>query len=181
MPRLFLAIPVDTVIRDHLADVQRGLKPQFKHSQITWTNPDKFHITVHFLGDVDEVMVEQLRHELAAMKYPRPFKIHLGPIDAFPNKKNPKVVFAGMSFHPFLLLLRKVTANVIVGLGLDIDLKPYEPHITLARFTTRSETLQPEKHATLPFTLEVKKFQLLESLDGREGKVYRVLTDFPLE
>lgn len=180
MSRLFIAIPLPFEIREHLALLQRDMMTSFRYSTIAWIKPDNFHLTLHFLGDVDEAFIEPLTRELGRLAYPEAFTLRLSAVDAFPNKKNPRTLFVSTTMHPFHMVLRKRTANVLAELGLPFDTKEFHPHITLGRINVRSEVLLPERHDVRPLSFWVDRVILMQSTLAPGGSVYEPLATFPL-
>ena len=179
MPRLFLALDLPERIRQEVAQAETALQRIFRHSKIRWVTPENLHVTLHFLGEVSEDRVDGLRTDLRQIQNPEPFDLALDKVDAFPSTKRPKIIMVETSTHPFLFVLRRRLADVIVGNGIDIDGKQFRPHITLGRVTTQSETF-PEKGVPLErLKWAVTGYTLMASTLTPHGSEYSVAEHFP--
>lgn len=178
--RLFIILELPTDVRAHLVELQQQMKHHFHHSKISWVKPEQFHVTIHFIGDVDDAQAQKLVDALKQQKYPGSFHVHLEAVSAFPDKKHPKILVVGVTSHPFLLQLRKRTADVLANLGLPFDGNTYRPHITLGRITTQSEVLQPERYSVDPLPIPTDHFALMQSTLSSEGSVHQALYKQPL-
>ena len=178
--RLFLAVNLADPIKDEIKKIQDEIKTQMRRSQITWTWPENFHITLHFLGDVEEVEREHLCEELRAKKYPETFASHVLGVSAFPSKKQPRTIFVDTDLHPNMLGLRKRTADVLVGLGFILDERPWVPHITIGRVRVQSEVLKPEEIKWEKILFQISGFELMRSTLTSNGSIYEIVESFKL-
>ena len=89
------------------------------------------HLTLGFFGDVDPVIEEKLREKLAAIQWSAFFLPLIG-LGTFPAKGWPKIIWIGVGTgHPHLFQLHKRVQDAAVSVGLEGDLKPWHPHVTL--------------------------------------------------
>jgi len=180
MSRLFLAINLPDEVKQELWKVEEGMKQQFIHSKVAWVALENFHITLHFLGDVEEELIPELKERLAKQVYPQEFSLILKEVGAFPDKKQPRTLQVTTSLPTQALGLYKRLADVLVSLGLPVDMRPWTPHITLGRVKVQSEVLQPEKIALSPLPFSVSSFELMKSTLTSQGSLYESLASFPL-
>ncbi len=180
MWRLFLAIKVPPEVKQELWKIEEAMQVQMLHSKVSWVEPENVHITLHFLGDVEEKRVLELKEQLAKHMYPEEFSLTLKKVGAFPHKKRPRTLLVSTSLPTQALGLYKRSADVLVGLGLPVDTRPWTPHITLGRVKVQSEVFQPEKIPLTPLSFPVTSFELMRSTLTQEGSVYETLASFPL-
>lgn len=117
-----------------------------------WYDPEDYHITLKFLGDLDEA--EQVRLEKAAAPIAartQPFLVDPKPFGAFPDLDNPNVLWAGVSNNLELDLLRMRLDNAVSTLGFRVDHRHYQPHITVARCS-------PKNKQSVPFPMTERLF-----------------------
>jgi 2'-5' RNA ligase len=125
--RLFVAIDVPTSIKQILAD----LDPKIRG--VRWTEPVQMHVTLGFFGDVVEEIDLKLREKLAAIQFGA-FFLPLAGIGTFPPKGPPKIIWIGVGAgHPHLFQIHKRVQEAALAAGLEPELRPWHPHITLAR------------------------------------------------
>ena len=125
MPRLFtgLAVPGD-IARD--LEALRGGVPGAR-----WIGPENFHITLRFIGDIDDALARDLTVALAAVRG-TPFEIRLSGIGVF-GARRPRAVWAGVEACAALTALQQRIEQVCVAAGLEPARRKYTPHVTLAR------------------------------------------------
>jgi len=130
-----------------------------------------------FLGDVGSGQQEDLIAKLESVYVP-PFFLPIQGLGAF-GGAHPTVVWAGVGKgHPHLYALHKHLQDAVLGAGLEADLRPFHPHITLGRAKNISRsTLKPflQKHAEVEFDFwKVTGFALFSSILSPEGARYTV-------
>jgi len=125
--RLFVAID----LRDSTRQLLGALDPQV-HG-VHWTDPAQMHLTLSFLGDVADEPGVALREKLGAIEFGAFFLPIVG-IGTFSAKGAPKIVWIGVGkAHPHLFQIHKRVQEAALAAGLDPDLRPWHPHITIAR------------------------------------------------
>jgi 2'-5' RNA ligase len=125
--RLFVSIDPPKSVRNILAD----LDPQIRG--VRWTARDQLHLTLGFFPDVGEEMELSLREELSAIKF-RAFFLPVEGVGTFPPKRLIKIIWIGIgSGHPHLFQLHKRVQEAALAVGIEPELRPWHPHITLAR------------------------------------------------
>ena len=130
MPRrLFIAIdlpkPVCWRLGQLVADPPRGVRP---------VRPAQLHLTLHFLGDVEDDVCGTLRDALAGV-HGDLFRLSIQGTGVFPPRGRPSVLWAGVVDLDALVALHAAIGAAVESCGLEIERRPYVPHVTLARFT----------------------------------------------
>lgn len=126
MPRLFLAIDPPPAVADAMAELRT------ESLDGRWTDPEQYHLTLRFIGDVPEEKVSDLR-EAAAPADAAPFELAPSGLGVFPTRRNPSVVWTGLEEQPALFDLQERLENRLVEAGFDPEDRPFTPHITIAR------------------------------------------------
>ena len=125
--RLFVAIDLPQSTRKFLAD----LDPQI--CGVRWLEPAQMHLTLGFFGDVGKDVDLKLRQKLGAIQFGA-FFLPIAGIGTFPPKGPPKIIWIGVvRGHPHLFQLHKRVQEAALAAGLEPELRPFHPHITLAR------------------------------------------------
>jgi len=133
MPRSFIALPLSKPLRDNLITVIEELSrfsPKTK-----WVEKENLHITVRFLGDIDDEMVKKISDVLDGVARGRkPFPFEVEGVGAFPHPKRARVIWAGISqgFDEMVKIEREIS-DKLEGLGIPREEKAFHPHITLGR------------------------------------------------
>ena len=100
---------------------------------VRWVDPEQMHLTLGFFSDVPEEVDLAFRKKLSAIEFGA-FFLPFNGAGAFPAKGWPKVVWIGVGRgHPHLFQLHKRVSDAAIAAGLEADLRPWHPHITIAR------------------------------------------------
>jgi RNA 2',3'-cyclic 3'-phosphodiesterase len=125
--RLFVAIDLPESTRQLLAD----LDPHIRGAR--WVDPVQMHLTLGFFGDVPDDIDLALREKLSAIEFGAFFLPIVG-VGMFPAKGAPKIIWIGVGkAHPHLFQIHKRVQESILAAGLEPELRPWHPHITIAR------------------------------------------------
>jgi 2'-5' RNA ligase len=127
--RLFVAIDLPDSTRQLLADLDPDIRG------VRWTEPDQMHLTLGFFGDVPEDNELKLREKLSAIGFGA-FFLHVNGIGAFYSRGAPKIIWIGVGkAHPHLFQIHKRVQEAALAVGIEPELRPWHPHITIARCT----------------------------------------------
>ena len=173
MLRLFVGIALPPEIKLRLSLLGAGLPGA------RWVDPGNYHLTLRFIGEVDEGMAADIDAALAQIRA-RPFALTLAGIGQFGER----MLWVGVEKNPALLHLRDKVESALVRLGLEPEARRYAPHVTLARLKGTGEArLQAyiQQHALFraePFMVE--QYSLIASYLTKAGAIYEDQADYAL-
>lgn len=153
---------------------------------IRWTENCNIHLTLKFIGEVDESMTARVSEALAAAKIAAaPFRLRIRGFGKFPSGESLHVFWAGVEDNPDLLALFAGIEKALLPLGIARDMRPFHPHLTLGRNKVRCNfmaffALLAEKCDRFLAEWQVAAFQLFASRLTPAGPVYSVLKEIPL-
>lgn len=125
--RLFVAIDLPDSTRQLLVDIDPHIRG------VRWTAPDQMHLTLGFFGDVTEDLELKLREKLSTIEFGA-FFLPVNGVGAFSSKSAPKIIWIGVGkAHPHLFQIHKRVQEAALAAGIEPDLRPWHPHITIAR------------------------------------------------
>jgi RNA 2',3'-cyclic 3'-phosphodiesterase len=125
--RLFVAIDFPDSTRQLLA----ALDPYIRG--VRWAEPGQMHLTVGFFGEVLEDVEFKLREKLSAVEFGS-FFLPVNGVGSFSSKGVPKIIWIGVGkAHPHLFQIHKRVQEAALAAGIEPDLRPWHPHITIAR------------------------------------------------
>jgi 2'-5' RNA ligase len=132
--RTFIAVPVPESLGQKLTRLQTLLAPDL--ADVRWTSILPFHLTLAFLGDVEDTDLNDVCRASAtsAGSFP-PFELRLEGLGTFPSPTRPRVVWVGATgpgLDP-LARLQKEVAKAVRGVGHPPDDDRFHPHVTLGR------------------------------------------------
>ena len=177
MPRLFTALEVPPLIGMKLSTLRGGLPGA------RWIDVENYHITLSFIGDIDDRMARDVAEALDGIRRPI-VDIVVDGLDAFGGSR-PKSVYARVLPNPPLMELQAVQERLLRRLGVPIENRQYTPHITLARLRSEAtarltaDWLALRGGGRLSFTAE--RFVLYSSRDSVGGGPYIVEEAYELQ
>lgn len=184
MPRLFIAIKITP--SKSLENILSDLKEQLNQSTIKWVDSMNFHITLKFLGHVEEYYINTLIALLDQIAQRNSgFTLESSGFGFFGKTRQPRVIWYGFKSNSCLDKLQHSIEESLSELGFEKEDKNYLPHLTIGRVKALSannnfkETV-PEL-VTQPEYYPVAKFSLIKSILKAEGPSYQVLKDFTLK
>jgi RNA 2',3'-cyclic 3'-phosphodiesterase len=135
---------------------------------LRWVPEEQLHLTLSFLGAVPASAEDRLRQALDEVRVPA-FFLPLRSVGVFNSRSRPSVVWVGVGKgHPHLFALHRRIQDAVLSAGLQADLKPFHPHVTVGRARDiSSQVLQPfvRSHAETEFGLmKVTGFELYSSV-----------------
>jgi 2'-5' RNA ligase len=125
MPRLFTGLEVPEELGLSLSFLRGGL------IGAKWIDPDNYHVTLRFIGDVDERLADEIARELARVRRPR-FEVRIEGVTAFGGRQ-PHSLIAKVAASPALAELQGEHERICRRLGLPAEPRRFTPHVTIAR------------------------------------------------
>jgi 2'-5' RNA ligase len=179
MIRLFVALALPQDIRSRMELLCNGLQGA------RWVRPESFHLTLRFIGEVDEARVEDIDSALKRIRAPR-FEIFFEGVDFFGKDRKPHTLFAGVKRNAALTNLHAKVERAVVSAGLPPDGRKFSPHVTLARLRPRAalDRLGGFVAANAHFRAgpaPIGYFVLFSSFLSRSGAIYSPEAAYPLE
>lgn len=176
MPRLFTGIEIPAPIGQQLAMLRGGLPGA------RWIDPENYHLTLRFIGDVDDMTAHEAASALGRIRRGA-FDLRLEGLTSFGGRK-PRAVVASMSTPPALIELQAEQERLLQRIGLAPEGRKYMPHVTLARLRESSNRQVADYLAArgLFRTREfpVERFVLFSSRNSTGGGPYVVEASYPL-
>ncbi len=134
--RLFVAIDLGEAVRREAAGASRELRRRFEGTpaRLTWVPPERMHLTVRFIGEVRDSEVPRLAATLAPPLPLLPFDLSWDGVDALPTAGRPRVIVVrALAGGEALHRLEQAVSDRLVQAGVPPEMRPYRPHLTLAR------------------------------------------------
>ncbi|TNM60861.1 RNA 2',3'-cyclic phosphodiesterase [Aliirhizobium smilacinae] len=125
MPRLFTALEVPRNVALSLSLLRGGIPGA------RWIDVENYHITLRFIGDVDNRTADEIVDRLDRIDRPE-FQAQLTGIGSFGSKK-PHSIWAGVSMSADMLALQGEIERICQRIALPPDPRKFMPHVTLAR------------------------------------------------
>ncbi len=181
--RAFVAIELPEHVRRALAELTEVLGAT-GISTLRLVRPEGIHLTLKFLGNVPAGQVERIAAEVSRSAAPHsPFDLALAGVGVFPNRRAPRVLWAGVDGDLDALNgLQSDVEDSLETLGLPRDKREFNPHLTLARLGDGASREDRDRAAEVlfeagfgPVTLRANSVSLIESVLRPQGAEYRRL------
>jgi 2'-5' RNA ligase len=177
MPRLFTGLEVPQDVAFALSLKRGGLYGA------RWIDPENYHITLRFIGDVDNNTANDISEGLDKLSNGLAFDINLSHLGAFGGAK-PRSLYAGVEPNEALTRLQAAQERVLQRIGLAPEGRKFTPHVTLARLrgSHAAEIAQYISMAGPLASLKfpVGRFVLFSSRDSVGGGPYVIEQSYPL-
>lgn len=171
MARLFLAVALPPPVAEHVSLLGGGIPGA------RWEPPEKLHLTLQFLGDVEGLQRRELDDALSGLQSP-PFDLTLAGVGHFPPRGQPRSLWVGVDDPKPVSELHRRLDRLIAAVGFEPDRRKFSPHVTIARLKGSPEGRVAEfiaHHALFrSVTFPVEHVTLFSSVLHRSGSKYLV-------
>lgn len=171
-------------LRRELWETLAPVRERREKLPVKWVPPENLHVSLKFLGEVDDARESQLKSALREAAgngtTARPLALELTGFGVFPDYHRPHVLWAGITPDPALELLQHRVEQVFSPLGFPTEARTFRPHVTVAR---AARDARPKAFAglaelldglALAETVTVDRLDLMESTLQPGGSVYQV-------
>lgn len=175
MPRLFTGLEIPAPFAAQLALLRGGL------SGARWLEPDLYHLTLRFIGDVDAAIAREVADALDAIERPG-FTVTFDGLAAFGGERPRAVVAVAQAATP-LVELQAEHERILRRLGLAPEPRKFVPHVTLARLRGASAFAVAdflESRGGFRGRFEAARFALFSAREQTGGGPYVVEAAWPL-
>ncbi len=182
--RSFIAIELPDTAKSALAELQRELKKT--GADIRWVKPDNLHLTLKFLGNIEEKVIGTLVQVMRGTcnKY-TPFNLEIKGMGFFPNVRSPRIIWVGINGNTAMTGIQSEIDSGLSSLGFEREKRNYAPHLTLGRFRTsqgkRLITEAVEQFSNRSFgVIGVESLSLMRSDLHQAGARYTKIAEISL-
>ena len=175
--RLFLAIELPEEVKRILWRLQCDIPGA------RWVEREQLHLTLSFLGELEETATQSLTALLSGIRTPG-FEIRFAGTGCFPNRRQPRVLWIGLEPEPQLNRLAAQIRKAVLSCDIHQEERPFSAHLTLARLklpacSEVAAFLDQALKQKLP-TVPVREFILFQSRLTPQGAIHTPLKRFQL-
>ncbi len=184
--RTFCAVELPDGVKSRVAEYIESLRSEFPHVRASWEKPEKLHLTLKFLGEIEPSRVEDLSGAASrAAVGVEPFRLTKAEPGAFPPHGQPRVLWLGIEdASGRLAALQRSLEDACAAAGFPREPRPFKPHLTIARLRSPQgarELAAAHRAAHLePQTFNVSELVVMRSELGPGGSRYTPLARNPL-
>jgi len=176
MRRIFTGLELPVGVAQSLSMLRGGLPGA------RWIDPENYHLTLRFIGDVDDIVAREVE-SLLGMVRRAPLELRFDALSSFGGRR-PRAVIATLAQTPALMELQAEHERLMQRVGLEPEGRKYTPHVTLARLRDTSSRQVADYLATrafiAPLPFKASRFVLFSSRASVGGGPYVVEAAYPL-
>lgn len=135
--RVFVAVDVGDAVRAEAARVIQAISGKLDAMKtppkVTWVKPAALHVTLRFIGEVDEAALPDLCARLKGPIPIPPFEVEWRGLGAFPSARHPRALWLGVVYGGAALGALEAEVTRRLGGTIDAEVRPLLPHLTLGR------------------------------------------------
>lgn len=193
MKRIFVAVDISRAAREKAARYIENLKKDFPNLRVGWEKAEKLHLTMKFLGDVDENQLldlfsacDKITLEISKLQFQASdVRCQILGTGVFPNVKRPRILWLGLrDENGILTRINDHLEAECEKYGFEKENRKFKPHLTIGRLREPqisqklAEThLQNEFE---PVEFEVSEIVIYESKLQPTGSIYSKVKTFKL-
>jgi 2'-5' RNA ligase len=181
MIRTFIAVNLDPAIRARIGEAEQD----FKIKGIKLVDPELIHVTLKFLGNVEEGRIDEIADALEKVET-APFTANVRGIGGFPNARSPRVIWIGAEPAEAFGELNRQVEDRLADIGFEREGR-FNAHVTIGRV----KFSDPEQKQRLPGLFEkysgfeagsmkVDRIYIMKSTLGPKGPKYEALREIVL-
>lgn len=176
MPRLFTGLEIPPDIATELSLLRGGL------SGARWIDVENYHLTLRFIGDIDERTARDVYSALERVRRP-PLSVTLNGLSTFGGDR-PRAIVAKAKPEPPLVELQAEHERLMRRIGIPPEPRKFMPHVTLARLRAASSMAVADYLGARGYfpgrTFEANRFVLFSSRASTGGGPYVIEAAYPL-
>jgi len=174
--RTFIGIEIPFEAKRKIFEVEKKI---FKSKRIKGVEINNLHITLVFLGETDENLLDELKKSLFSVaNKAKPFMASIGDVDGFPEINHARIVYLSIEKGNLEIVRLFKSIEKSIGDKFKKENREYIPHITIGRVKKGRLNVKGVKFSYPPFSVD--HFTLFKSELRREGPEYTVIQRFKL-
>jgi 2'-5' RNA ligase len=183
--RIFAAIDISDEARRRVFRFVELLRGQFPNVRVGWVKPEKIHLTLKFLGEIDESQLEKFSEAIEKTSQNiSKFKIQIGKTGVFPSAQNARILWLGLKDETGnLRKLNEILESECERKGVKKEIRSFKAHLTIGRLKEKSSALV-EKHLSEEFEpIEFKSSEIViyQSELLPQGSIYKIISKYKFQ
>lgn len=187
--RLFIALTFTPEDVQKIIKTMDDLQQHFPTTGLRWVQSSNIHLTMKFLGNVEQSRLPELKQSLlSAVEDIPPCLTELGGLGAYPSMAHPQIIYLGLKPDASLDLLFVQLENSLLTIGFPKERNGFSPHVTLARVSDHIAENNRKTISTVLRRIDVPVLStpildtlyLVKSELNRSGPTYTRLFAVPL-
>ena len=184
--RIFAAIDIPETERQKIADFIERMKSEFSNERVKWEKPEKLHLTLKFLGEIDDEQLEAFAEAIEeATRDMSPFKLRISGAGVFPSTRNARVLWLGLiDEQASLRRLNEILETRCERRGFAKEKRNFKAHLTIGRCKVKPNEILIDSFLNSDFTpspsFKVAEIVIYQSELKPAGSIYSVISKHKL-
>lgn len=181
MIRLFVALEIPDHIKDHLFELRRSVCSD--ELNFRWEPKEKIHITLKFIGDVEDNIVNDISRNLLFLESFNKINCEINKFGFFFRQRIPTILWASLKLDPTAYEMVKKINDELMKLGIEKENRKFKPHLTLLRIKKHPGTEFVDsfnKFYFEPMKFESERITLFKSELQKAGSRYFEIKNYNL-
>ena len=181
--RTFVGLPLK--VEEPFLEARKDLLRALEEERISWTLPDKYHVTLRFLGDIERNAVKGIGQALHnGIAVPKQTRLFMKGLGSFGPRKKPRVLWVGFEDNSFFEPLKMEVDRVLELCGIPGEAKPFRAHLTMGRVRSLRnleryyETVEKNSER-FRCSVNFDRLVFFRSILGSRGPEYHTLEELP--
>ncbi|MGC2237873.1 MAG: RNA 2',3'-cyclic phosphodiesterase [Pyrinomonadaceae bacterium] len=180
--RIFIAVDISDEARRRAFEYSEALRREFPNLRIGWEKTEKMHLTLKFLGDINENQLKELVEIVSktAAQISK-FKLNVGETGVFPTPQNARILWLGVKDEErSLAQISEILESECENIGFPKEKRNFKAHLTIGRLReprkSREIALKHLQNRFEPVEFEVSELVIYESKLQPNGSIYSVIS-----
>lgn len=156
--RVFYAITFHKEMKEKLVEYKNIIASNSVRGG-RFTNKNNFHLTLEFIGEVDEKRLSLLKNILYKLKH-NPKEIIVSHIGSF-KRRDKEIIWLGIEENKELMILQRELRDLLINNGFKIEDRKYKPHITIGREIVKKNSTDEDIYP--PLHIPIYSMAIMES------------------
>lgn len=178
--RIFVALDIPDEAKNKLFEIVYHLHTD---KNLKWENKDKIHLTLKFVGDVDDELIPEIKNDLKFLQEYKTQNLQITGFGFFFRLKEPKILWASLNFSDELKLIAQRLDDYFSRFGIKKENREFKPHLTLMRIKNNpgDNFINKFKNSKFePIDFQSNTISLIKSELKPSGSVYTEIKKYNL-
>jgi RNA 2',3'-cyclic 3'-phosphodiesterase len=160
--RTFIAVDFPPGIITKIENIINYFKTKTPNQDFKWVSPENLHLTIKFIGEISPKKLVQVKSIITNAFQAQPaFNISIEGLGMFPNAKQPRVIWLGITDGETLTRIHQVIDQALIKVEIGQDQRKFNPHLTIARI---QKSTSPDRAKKIGETLSQFKVESLGNI-----------------
>lgn len=137
MNRLFIALNIPDEIKEKILVIRNSVIPN--SADYKWEAPEKMHLTIKFIGEVEDKLVEQIKNEILFISDYKSFICSFTKFGFFFSRGKPVILWLGLKIYEEIFNLVEELNNRLLKFDIEAEKRNFKPHLTLMRIKKKTD------------------------------------------